>query len=443
LINGLLICFDDFERLPKSGIQFEEILGFVTTLKEEKNCKIALIFNDEHMDKERAAIYRRYREKVVDAELLFEPTVREAADLAIPAEHPYAELIRNRLEVLKVTNIRMIHRILANVALVQSLLAPLERVDRSTAEANVAMTVLLTCLEFDQNEDRPTPEFLEKWQSAAYLMSEAMGEERERVGAPPDPERVHRKKWSELLQGYGVFSYDACDAALARVVKSGYAEGSGLKEEVARLVPQVEALRAEEQFTRAWRLYHDSLEDNAEEISRVVDETFDAAALRITPGNVDATIRLMRDIGKEALADSLINRYTRIRGHEVALFDPDEWHGAGDIKDGQFAEVARQLYAQRHAKPTLREVMLTLSKNQGWSSEQIEVLNDATAADLYTVFKGGAANFKSMAGACLRFASDPERRHIAERATEALKRIAGESRLNRRRVDAMFGITPD
>ena len=35
----------------------EEVLGFVTTLKEEKNCKVVLIFNDEELG-ERSEVYR-------------------------------------------------------------------------------------------------------------------------------------------------------------------------------------------------------------------------------------------------------------------------------------------------------------------------------------------------------------------------------------------------
>jgi hypothetical protein len=56
-ISDLLICLDDFERMPKDGMQMEEVLGFVTTLKEEKNCKVVLIFNDEELG-ERSEVYR-------------------------------------------------------------------------------------------------------------------------------------------------------------------------------------------------------------------------------------------------------------------------------------------------------------------------------------------------------------------------------------------------
>lgn len=63
LIRDTLICFDDFERL-KDSINTEELLGLVSELKEEKNCKIILIFNEEKLKD--SAVYETYREKVVD-----------------------------------------------------------------------------------------------------------------------------------------------------------------------------------------------------------------------------------------------------------------------------------------------------------------------------------------------------------------------------------------
>jgi hypothetical protein len=209
------------------------------------------------------------------------------------------------------------------------------------------------------------------------------------------------------------------------------------------LAKEIDAANAEAQFTRAWRLYHDSLGADEAEIIRIVDQTFDAAAPRLTPGNVDATIRLMRDLGQEQVADSLIDRYLRIRGHETRLFDPNEWVGARDIEDPKFKEASRRQFVKVRPKPTLEEALQVIAKGRGWSIEQIEVLGEATEEDLYEVFKRAGAHFTSMAEACLRFADDPNNRHISDRATAALKRIARESRLNRRRVAQKFRISPD
>ena len=46
LIGNVIICLDDFERLNKNNISADELLGFISSLKEEKGCKIVLIFNE-------------------------------------------------------------------------------------------------------------------------------------------------------------------------------------------------------------------------------------------------------------------------------------------------------------------------------------------------------------------------------------------------------------
>ena len=76
LVHDALICLDDFERLPRTGVQFDEVLGFITTLKEEKGCKVVLILNEDALA-ERADTFRTYREKVIDKDIRFSPTVDE------------------------------------------------------------------------------------------------------------------------------------------------------------------------------------------------------------------------------------------------------------------------------------------------------------------------------------------------------------------------------
>jgi hypothetical protein len=439
MIRDLLICFDDFERLSNSGVEFEEVLGFVTTLREEKNCKIVLVFNDEELQ-ERLEVYRRYREKVVDVEVLFEPTVTEAAALAIPPNHQYSELLQEKLAVLQVSNIRLIRKILANVELVRPLIAT---VRQQIVTSIISMVVLLTWIEYEPDADHPSLEFVREWNSITWNIESEKANKGDKAGADDnDPERIRSRKWSELLNKFGVSSFDETDEAIARVITRGYVEESGLDRAIAGLTREAEAVEAEERFVRAWRLYHDSLEDNADEIVTVIDDTFDAAAPRITPGNVDSTVRLLRNLNRGDLADSLVDRYMQIRGHETELFDLEAWSGR-DIQDDSLKQHFNTHFERVHEMPNLPDALRSIARGRGWTSEQISVLAGASEDDLYRAFKAGQEHFTSMAEACLRFAGHQQYSHIAVEATAALKRIAGESRINRLRVLNKFGISPD
>jgi Cdc6-like AAA superfamily ATPase len=78
LLNNFVICIDDLERKER-GITPSAFLGFITNLRDERNCKVILLYNEsaitENKPLERALA--EYREKVFDVELSFEPSVDE------------------------------------------------------------------------------------------------------------------------------------------------------------------------------------------------------------------------------------------------------------------------------------------------------------------------------------------------------------------------------
>jgi hypothetical protein len=91
-LDNLIVCFDEFERLsPK--LELREVFGFISYLKENFNCKVVMIINEEMLkrkkqnDKEKlekenkkenfTQIYNEYKEKIIDYELSFTPSVEE------------------------------------------------------------------------------------------------------------------------------------------------------------------------------------------------------------------------------------------------------------------------------------------------------------------------------------------------------------------------------
>ena len=67
MIAKQLICFDDIERRGGS-LKLRLLLGYISHLKEEKNCKIVMILNEDMLssDEEGKRDLDTYREKIVD-----------------------------------------------------------------------------------------------------------------------------------------------------------------------------------------------------------------------------------------------------------------------------------------------------------------------------------------------------------------------------------------
>lgn len=441
-VRASLICFDDFERLTRGGVTVEEVLGFVTSLKEEKNCKVVLIFNDEEL-KDQADVYRRYREKVIDVEVQFEPSVDEAVLLALPDDVPHRDLVIEKLKILEVRNIRLIRKISRNIDLVY----PLVREAREEISKNVVvMAAFLTWMEYGPHSERPSADLLKDWNLMMWQYGSGLKEKAKRddKGEKAAEKDQRAARWSEWFERYGITSFDPCDMAVERAIRFGYVEDSGLDVEVEKLMRQADATDAENRFTAAWKLFHDSLGDDEAEIVAIIDREFDAAAPAISPGNLSATVVLLRSLARDDLANDLIDRYIRIRGGQTELFDPDSWGLSFDIQDEVLKERFAAQRAVAHHAPTLLDAAKAIGGRKGWSVEQMDVLSAASANDLYNLYKLELG--RSRAGvikACLNFRGDARYGHIADNAITALKRIGGESRVDRLRVERHYGITPD
>lgn len=85
LVKNILICIDDFERKSDS-LPMKDVLGLISFLKEERDCKVALIFSDMNFSEENRQAYTQFREKVVDVEVRFSPTPAEQRHSSSPPQ---------------------------------------------------------------------------------------------------------------------------------------------------------------------------------------------------------------------------------------------------------------------------------------------------------------------------------------------------------------------
>jgi hypothetical protein len=108
LVENFLICFDDLER-KEGTISASSVLGLITRLKEEKNCKILLIYNDQQFDDATKNEINEYREKVVDLELSYTPTIQNNLEIIWPGGCP--KHVAAIFETLGLNNVRIMQRV--------------------------------------------------------------------------------------------------------------------------------------------------------------------------------------------------------------------------------------------------------------------------------------------------------------------------------------------
>jgi hypothetical protein len=427
-LNNSLICIDDLERRG-SSLFMKDALGLVSQLKEQKRCKIVLLLNDKE---EGLEDYTKYREKVVDVELRFEPTSFESAEIAFNTDTESGKKLSELTQKLDIKNIRVLKKIERLINIVLPLAADYE--PEIEHQVRHSLTLFSWCY-YCANDGAPPLEFVTNLGYDVWELCEEKEEDEE------------KKLWKNLVSSYEYQHTDELDLVLAEAVKTGYIEEEKFKKEASKKNEQIRASKSEGSFSETWRLYHDSFDDNEEELITKLYESFKKNVRNVTPTNLNGTVRLFREVGEEGKASEIIDFYIQQRKAEKELFNMRENNFFGDIRDEEIINKFNGEYQASVTVESAADVLKRIAGKNGWNQEDEVVLANTSIDDYYQLFKNEKGeHLSSYIYTCLKFgqfsnASD-QQKEIANRVTEALKKIAAESELNKRRVKK-FGVEID
>lgn len=109
--KDIIICFDDFER-KSDKLHSKDILGLISQFKEQKNCKIIMIYNQHEVEDKEKKIVSNYKDKVIDFELHYKPTVAESFIAISSRLKAFNNYPLEYLESKGINNIRVIKRVI-------------------------------------------------------------------------------------------------------------------------------------------------------------------------------------------------------------------------------------------------------------------------------------------------------------------------------------------
>ena len=427
-ISNSIICIDDFER-KSDRVTLRDILGLVLLLKEQRNCKVVLIFNDEKMGNDNFDEYKRFREKVIDFEMEFHPTSKECVEIALPNQEPLMKEVGALLEKLEINNIRIIKKI----ERIANLLYPLLNKYEKGVMSQALHTLCLYALCF-YCSDKSIPDY-EYLKDIGYTL----------LGFDDEKEQSDEEKgWNAFLREYNYDHADEFDFIIAEIVEKGYVQKERLQEEAEKLNAQLIATKSSSSFSKAWDLYHNSFSNNQAGVINGLYESFKENAKYISRGNLNGTVMLFRELNENKLADELLEIYIREHENNPALFDLNHYSFAGDITDALIIEKFAKLTDKYKEVRTVRDVLSKISGRNGWSREDEKILANANSDEFYKVFKNEEGeHLSTYVDTCLHFNrctnASEEQKTISLNATLALKKIAKESPINAIRVKK-FGI---
>ncbi|MFM5860846.1 hypothetical protein ACET53_16430 [Aeromonas veronii] len=428
-LSNIIICIDDLERKGK-GLDIKDVLGLMSLLKEQKKCKIVLLLNDGETGLED---YEKYREKVIDIELSFNPIPEECASIAFSEKTPNYSRLRELTASLGIKNIRILKKIERLVTLSIPLT---EDFEPEIADQVMHSLVLFSWCYFcsKSNQEIPTLEFIT---SKSYAL----------LGIGDEDVNEQQKKWQTILQSYNYQLTDELDLLVAKAVKTGYFTEDEFILEASNKNQQLIASKAESSFSDAWRLYHDSFNDNADKVIHRLYESFKKNCKYITPVNLHGTVSLFRELGENDKASEIIDLYIENRRDDLEIFNMEEINTFGDIKDQELISKFNFVYNQKTITKTAREVLKDIADKNGWGQKDEIILANTSTDEYYDIFKSETGrNLSSFVTTCLRFGqfgnASEQQKEISRRASEALRKIASESKINRMRV-RKFGVKTD
>lgn len=85
LLNGGVICFDDFER-KSSKIDLNDLFGFITNLTENFQTKTIIILNQEFFQDHDTKVFNTVKEKSVNKFIFYNPTIEELFEVVYKDE---------------------------------------------------------------------------------------------------------------------------------------------------------------------------------------------------------------------------------------------------------------------------------------------------------------------------------------------------------------------
>lgn len=420
-VRDTLVCFDDFER--QITIKAEDVLGLITELSEERGCKVALIFNAEKLGAKDA--YRAYREKAIDFEVLYAPTVQEAFDLVFDAAFPNRDLILRHVVDLGITNVRILRKL---QQLITRIVAAMGGIHADVIEASIATTVLLCWCAYAPDVSKPKIEDIENWNKALISFKKE---------AEEDPVTL---AWVQRLKAYGFTHVNDLDLAIARIVERGYVEGTGFVEVATKLD---EELRSEEMsvpFRAVWRRFHNSFSDDQDAFIAELYDTALHAIAHIGSGDLNGTVQLLRDLERDDLADSLIDKFVDANKAKPSTFDLKEHSSGGTIDDTKLRATFDAVHSGLKQLPGLEEAVTFMAKNSSYNPEHLEAMMKASVDEYQAVFlkEHDDVKLSNLIKWSLRWA-DSDYAEITAKAKKALERIKATSLLNAIRV-SRYGV---
>lgn len=436
LVKDYIICFDDLER-KGAALSIREVMGLADELARRKSCKVVLIFNDKSFSDEKdKRDFEAYREKVVDAELDYGPTHKQNLACSLPTEHPLFIKIEPLIEILDLKNIRVLKKL---VRLMDAFWPDLKKSDDWIVD-EFANHATILCWSYYMRDTALPFSFiktkLEEGPWGSYFNSKKDEE-------PPEEKR-YKTITSAIKLSPSIF-----DKHIICFLERGYANVEEVRADIAEQSKKVDVQRAHNELSQVWNLYTDTFAENQSEIVSQFKCVLNRHTDKIRVGDFSVALEMLAEFGEDVTP--YIDRYIEMHSATLASMNRHDFAISRRISCKPFLDRIKDVQAVRSSLD-IDQVAMKIAVNKGWNPEDIDFLVSISADEFYEWIKGDPADLPTkLRGGLLFFGnlqggtSEDTKRYlkIYENVMAAMRKLASDSPLNRRRLKTMYDVNTE
>ncbi len=416
-----LICFDDIERRSE-GLEIKEIFGLCNYLKEKKGCKIVIILNDDEISDTEGKIidYKKYREKIIDVDLLLQPTPKECNSIVFEKKYPN---LQKNCELLNITNIRILKKI---KKMYEDIIKCSNDINQTIIEQiENSLPLYMYCF-YSGSESIPSLEYVTK---NLFMEDSSKLEEKE---------QIKHKNWNNFINSGNYQFTDRIDLVLAHAVQQGFVNKDELMKEINSKTNELDLQNKSKAFIDAMADYKYSFDGNPDEIIQNIINTTKENISNITRQNLDEVVRLMRDLEKEQNASELIELWIDAHKETIGCFDLSENDYIPEVRDieiiNRFKEIFNKHYIE--VEKSLEKIIQKLTHQEGVDDTDLFILQNVPIDELVNIIKSLKRSeiqiYVKFIYVCKN--CNDWKKYIYEHSIEAFKKIGDESKLNKIRL---------
>jgi tRNA A37 threonylcarbamoyladenosine biosynthesis protein TsaE len=428
LVKDAIICIDDFERKAEQ-LKTKEILGLADLLKDQRNCKIVFILNQDQLEVNDRDEFQGYTEKVVDWSFIFAPTPEILFDYVFSSEFPFYEEIKLKCLLLRIENVRVLKRI---SSFLEEIIPQMENIEENIKKDAIRSLILYVWCHYEREVKRPTFEFLKSYTSYLYDLRKRHAD----LQGDNESDEFHL-----LLMQYRYEQTDEVDKCLMEYVEQGYLNVDAFKEHIAAKNRKYLIQSKEDTYSSAWNLYKYRLGNNEKEFVDHLIESFRLNTETLSIGDLQAVAQILTDLGQMDKAASLIDEYVSLR---VTSDDVVKMYSYPDfdktIQNTYLKEIFQKLFETVPQKTFIFNDAIKkigLANPNEFLHDELKFLSEQSSDKFYDFFKSLSEtdDLYIIIRSCLKH------NETLRQTQEALRQIARESQIDMLRVTRIYGIT--